>query len=892
MSPAIDVGQIHLWLSTLYGTCDGLIHISSTGNWNGRACRTVDEAVTYIQTLDKRRPEGIYARATTLSRRPERRGVLADTREVVGLWADMDIATGVHKHHVCDGTPCQTPAAAKDLAAGRNHGVNFTPLIPDQATCLEIIERSGLPAPTEWVHSGGGMYPWWLLVDPVDYASRPDLVDLSANWQRIIGLTAKQLGYHYGTGAGDLVRILRIPGTINRKDVKNPVPARWLIDQSTSQPYPLGQLADAAAESLARLEPPKPTLKLAPSARAPRPTTGTRVGDAYNAATTWEDILTADGATLAKGYNGGYQEWVRPGKDPHRGISATTNYMNSDLLKVMSDAWMPLEQGKTYTRFGYYAATRCNGDFSRATRELAALGYGDPVPPPGTTPPGDFDAHYQPSVVAAIGTVATTSPAQPLTRTWTDSGIADRMEDRHGRDWIHIAPREKKAWMRWDGSMWVTDRKGTVTSQIDTLVADAFLAAEKKRQEAELAEDRQAEKEALELLKAIRPALGNGRQLGATAIFARRPQIAREPDDLDRVKNKLTATNCVVNLDTFEAEPFDRELYATRKLGVAYHPDAKAPKWDKFLAECLPDPQVRDYLQRMAGYTLTGNPIHKALVILQGAPDTGKSQVIIALKEIFGSFEEGTKEQTFRQSESPSSASPGLQKLRGARLVTASEFSRYARLDETLIKQIAGGGDSIESRGLFVDEESWKPDFVMWIATNFVPNFSAEDNAIWRRVKLIHFPVVFGQPGGPKMILDIARKLVAEEGPGILNWILDGVRAYRERGLVEPDTLRENVINHQRSLNPVAQFIDDAISGGSLELDPAAMIPATQLYNWFLTWCQGEGIAKPLAPAHFGRKLRGAGDFEQARDSTGNVRMWRGLKAGKAWMGSGSPTFP
>lgn len=905
MTETFDEQQTLAWFQTLYGGTTGLINVVSTGNWAGNSFRTPEEAAQYVKLLDKRQPQGIYARVTTLKAPLGKgRGSVADSAEVIGFYADLDIATGTHKWHVCDGTPCSE-------ADTPGHSVNFVPLIPDEAACLELVERTGLPAPTEWVHSGGGMYPWWLFESPRDVREdflRDVFEKKSAEFQQIIGHTAAEMGYHYGTGVGDLSRVLRIPGTVNRKDPDNPVRAEWRMDLSVSTPYSQSQLIGAINQATAKITAARPvhvSKPLAPLAAPRVKQAGQSPGDAYAAAHSWHDILEADGCTVYREL-GSYTEWTRPGKDKRDGNSATSNYKGGDVLHMFTDSWQPLQPDKNYTKFGYYTFTRHNGDFRASTRQLAAEGYGDPLPPRGTSDDQwAADSQYMPPAEADLPGAVDAPQAQPPAPvapapqladndapgiySWNDSGLADRMEGKHGCDWKFVAARQRNGWLHWDGSVWVTDTRGAVTNQADQIVRKAMATAQfdlgRLDAESQKAEIKQQE----ELIKKIATAGNNARQMGATAIFSRRPRIAADADDFDKVADRITVCNGTLNLATGEFTDFDRSLLATKKLGACYDPEATAPGWEKFLEEVLPDPAMRDYLQRAAGYTLLGDPVRKALFLLHGESNTGKSQVIAALRDLFGGFHAGAKEQTFRVNESATAATPGLQKLRGARLVTASEFNKHTKIDEALIKQLAGGSDMIESRGLYADEESWKPQFAIWIATNHLPQFNADDNAIWKRVKPIEFPVVFGGDSGRPETMDIGRTLARTEAAGILNWLLEGVKKYRQHGLDEPAALVAGVKAYQQESDQVAQFIVAAVADGAVVKDADEAVEFKQLYAWYVSWCGDQGYRFPYAVNRFGMRLTKLG-YAAGHDTTGTKRIRRGLKAtGNQWIVTGHP---
>lgn len=91
----------------------------------------------------------------------------------------------------------------------------------------------------------------------------------------------------------------------------------------------------------------------------------------YNHGTTWDELLTADGWTLAHVTPDGEQRWTRPGKDAKQGSSATVGHDGRDVLKVFTDGVPGLEQERAYSRFGYTAAVHHHGDRSAFARHLA-----------------------------------------------------------------------------------------------------------------------------------------------------------------------------------------------------------------------------------------------------------------------------------------------------------------------------------------------------------------------------------------------------------------------------------------------------------------------------------------------------------------------------------------
>lgn len=120
------------------------------------------------------------------------RGTASDSFELPGLWADLDLAGPGHT------------APPAGLA-----------LLPDLQAARDLVDH--LPEPTLWVHSGGGLYPWWLLHQPHPIeGDLAELSDLSRRWHQSLTDRARRRGLHV-PGTGDLARVLRLPGTWNRK---------------------------------------------------------------------------------------------------------------------------------------------------------------------------------------------------------------------------------------------------------------------------------------------------------------------------------------------------------------------------------------------------------------------------------------------------------------------------------------------------------------------------------------------------------------------------------------------------------------------------------------------------------------------------------------------------
>lgn len=362
-----DRSAIAAWLDLVHplgpdGYTDGLIHICSVGNWDGRTFVEHADAVDYVMRLDAEGAQGIYLRTTSLSSVPRNysRGGAVDSKILPGFAADMDIAGPGHK--------------------------TLKPLPTSIEQCRAIIAAANLPEPTLWVHSGGGVYPWWLLNEGLDISNPAELAwaeGISDQLHTTIAAWAEHLGMFYGSGVKDMARVLRIPGTVNRKPGTEPRLAHIIQPAG----YDFYEPIDLASRiKLAHTNRPAPKQ---PEVPRPAPVVRTddsplRPGDDFNNRAHWADILTPHGWTYMY-HRGPAAYWRRPGKDSgeHSASTGREGVGPDDRLYVFSDAteFIP---NQAYNKFAAYALLNHGGTgathFASATRDLRAQGFGGELP--------------------------------------------------------------------------------------------------------------------------------------------------------------------------------------------------------------------------------------------------------------------------------------------------------------------------------------------------------------------------------------------------------------------------------------------------------------------------------------------------------------------------------
>ena len=196
----------------------------------------------------------------------------------------------------------------------------------------------------------------------------------------------------------------------------------------------------------------------------------------------------------------------------------------------------------------------------------------------------------------------------------------------------------------------------------------------------------------------------------------------------------------VIDLRTGQLTQHDSQLYLTKCTGTAADFDMPTSTFDGFMRRIMGgDAEMIAYLQRVAGYALTGSTQEHALFFCYGVGANGKSTFINALIECLGDYHRTAPIETFTSS--PHDRHPTeLAGLRGARLVTSVETEEGRRWAESRIKSLTGG-DKISARFMRQDFFEYLPQFKLIVAGNHKPGLRSVDEAIKRRFHLIPFAV-------------------------------------------------------------------------------------------------------------------------------------------------------
>ena len=403
------------------------------------------------------------------------------------------------------------------------------------------------------------------------------------------------------------------------------------------------------------------------------------------------------------------------------------------------------------------------------------------------------------------------------------------------------------AWLVWTGTHWQRDTSGAVMRLAKQTV-------KRLARRVEALEDKAA---IIALMAHIKASLSTAKLKALIENAQSEPGIAVQPDDLDTDLWLLNVANGTLDLRTGALRSHQQTDLMTKCLAIPYAKDAPCPTWDAFLWRIMggsqgpddPDMSVGEleirrladdrartliaYLQRTAGYTLTGSTREQCLFLCHGPTKTGKSTYLAMLRHLLGPYGKQTDMQTFLHKDRPEVRND-LADLAGTRYVYAVESQEGKRLAEGLVKQMTGGVDHMKARFLYEELFEFRPMFKAYLGTNHLPDIKDSDDAIWERIRRIPFTVQIPKAERNK---DLEEHLL-KELPGILTWAVQGCQAWQQaKDLLEPQAVIDSTQDYRAEMDVVTRFLEECC-----RFHDQFRIKTGDLFAAFVTWCEGTGV--------------------------------------------------
>ncbi|MFU1477007.1 phage/plasmid primase, P4 family [Roseovarius sp. C7] len=412
-------------------------------------------------------------------------------------------------------------------------------------------------------------------------------------------------------------------------------------------------------------------------------------------------------------------------------------------------------------------------------------------------------------------------------------------------------------WLEWTGQRWAAmtpeqmaaDAKET-SAAIYVGTADMFR------------DDSSGENQAL-MAKAAK-LHGNADALGRMEKMARsEPGMhVASPAEFDLDPYALTCLNGIVDLSTGRLRSARPEDRVSKLAGCEFDPDAKCPMFEAFLETIMPDPEIRAFVQRAVGYTLTGLVDEEVFFLAYGTGQNGKSVFANIIAAVMGEYTVslGAALVTLRKHENE--AERQMAQLPGRRLALVNETAQGEVFDSARVKAIASR-EKLAARFLKQEVFNFMPTHKLWVRTNHLPGSLDPGDGFWRRCTPIPFTVRIPDD---KKIGDLDRKIIASELPGVLAWAVRGAVEWASRGgLRVPQAISAIVAEYRDDTDILGEWFAERV-----ERDPDATVTVAAAYTDYAEHCKAGGMSPGSKPS-FSRAMTDRG--QKRAPGTGTRRF-------------------
>ena len=424
-------------------------------------------------------------------------------------------------------------------------------------------------------------------------------------------------------------------------------------------------------------------------------------------------------------------------------------------------------------------------------------------------------------------------------RSLSDTGNGRRLVDVFGAG---IRYTTGLGWFVWKDGYWKPDREDLEVQELSKKIAP-IISAEVTRY---------PESQQTDVIKWAHQSRSNSRLRGTIDSAKSDPRIEVPVDIWDNDENLLGVLNGVIDLKTGELLKGRPDLHITRRAPVAYTRGHRNVRWEQFIDFATGgDKEFQDWLQRAAGYSLTGSNKYDLMFLVYGPAGSGKNTFVEALVKALGTAQYAwpldSSILALGDGQSNTTDLYHWAQLRGRRVVWVDELPDSERIKENSVKKLTGSSE-ISARSPGEQPFTFQSQAKLWVSTNHRPIIT--DDAMWRRIRPIPFTRVpeSPDPGLKDYIFDPEGAL-----PAVLSWAVEG--AIKMLGSSSRDALgwcsqvAESAEMYRKNEDRVGMFLVEETNEAE-----GASTPIKSLYAVYRVWSDERG-ERPMTQIAFQRKL-------------------------------------
>jgi P4 family phage/plasmid primase-like protien len=296
-------------------------------------------------------------------------------------------------------------------------------------------------------------------------------------------------------------------------------------------------------------------------------------------------------------------------------------------------------------------------------------------------------------------------------------------------------------------------------------------------------------------------------------------------DNLDEIVYLIGFENGVYDLKNMEFRDGVPEDKITFSTGYNYNMDYSEDHPDIIEIERVikliqPGEGVKNFMMcHIASFLEGGNKDQKCVFWIGPGGANGKSTIQNLISNAFGRYYKYIENSIITKERGKSNeANPDIIELKGVRITILSELEPGVKIHAGFLKRLTGG-DPLRGRGLYSpDIIEFIPQFKMILISNILPEFnSVNDNAVWRRIRVINFGQKFVEnpkaKNEHKIDNNLPKKL--ESLKSAFMWLLINkyYPMYVTNGLdkLTPECVMEATNRAKADTEPYLKFTEDLI---------------------------------------------------------------------------------
>ena len=338
-------------------------------------------------------------------------------------------------------------------------------------------------------------------------------------------------------------------------------------------------------------------------------------------------------------------------------------------------------------------------------------------------------------------------------------------------------------------------------------------------------------------------------------------------DEFDKEEYKVNLKNCIFNFKTGEHIDHTPDYLSRVKIPVFYNPDAKCPRFDKFLETSLDNDEqkIRTVLEMMALCMIKDNSLVQKAFMNTGKGSNGKSVLFSILVTLLGKLNVSAK--TIHDFEKNHFASSSLEgKLAN---ICADVGNKGIDSTEALKKLI--GGDPVDCERKFMEGYTFTPYATLIFSANDIPEVSDESDGFARRFELIEWEKSFYGKDRDNTVKTIRKD--PTELSGIFNKLsVIAKELLQTHALRYESTVEDAKILWLKKSDSTQRFLKE-----NCAINPDYLCPVAEIFGNYTKFAKELGMT-PLNDRKFNAKLEKQGLSRSTRRINGvSMKVWTGV---------------